>query len=82
MRRLSYVYNRILPWKGEIHTTMWREILREIIRFLTEKMKGTLTGRLDKVIGNLKNNYIRNIGAALASGRYMDAINKTPLPFY
>ena len=59
--------------------TLWREVLDEIVTFLTERLKGMLSGMLDKVIGNIKNNSIGNIGQALASGRYMDAINKTPL---
>ena len=59
--------------------TLWREILDEIVTFLTERLKGMLSGMLDKVIGNIKNNQFGNIGQALASGRYMDAINKTPL---
>ena len=36
--------------------TLWREVLDEIVRFLTEKLRGMLTGMLDKVMGNIKNN--------------------------
>jgi hypothetical protein len=42
--------------------TMWREILREIIEFLTTKMKGMLSNMLDKVIGGIKGNSVGSIG--------------------
>ena len=46
---------------------------------LTEKMTFMLKGMLDKVIQNFEDNPFASVGVALASGRYMNILDKTPL---
>ena len=57
----------------------FNDILNEIIKMLTEKMTSMLKGMLDKVISNYQDNPFAEVGLALASGRYMNMLDKTPL---
>ena len=64
----------------------WESILREITEIMTARMNFMLHEMLDRVIGKIKFDGAKemigeagSMGAALASGRYMYALQKTPL---
>ena len=60
------------------HAVMaYKDLKMEVRENLTEKMRSMLEETLDKIIDKLQNP--REIGAAIARGRYVHALNKTAL---
>ena len=60
----------------------WKDMLREIIELVTVKMEFMLTETLDRCMTKLQQTLpgnLTNIGANLASGRYMHALAQTPI---
>ena len=58
---------------------LYDDILQEITDILIVNMKRMLNDTLEKIIEKLQNKGFGQIGAAIARGRYVHALNKTTL---